>query len=656
MARPIVLSNGELHVGLNPYGMVHDFYFPYVGLENHTNDWTLRHEIGVFVDGALHWIDNDEWRIELWYAPVGSMIGHNRATNDKIGITLEFDSFVDSEVSAFVRNIRIINLQQRERDLKLFMHQGFIISNAANNRDTAQYLPESDAILHYKGRRAFVIGGEKAKFNGPFDSYSIGLFGIEGHEGVWRDAEDGHLSQNSVEHGQVDSIIEYDIHLTEGDNERVFYWIACGRSTREALKIHERIRRDGPVHRLLKTDQHWQEWSQPARDYAMNNLPEKYRKNFVQSVMILKSHLDRHGAVIASTDSAIVKYGRDAYGYCWPRDAAYVLWPLLRLGYIDETMQFMGFARRALREEGYFMHKFQSDGSLGSSWHSYVHDGEVGLPIQTDETAIILFLFHQLVSMHPNPEQLTDYYQTLIRPMANFLSGYIDPQTKLPHASYDLWEENYLTTTYTTAVTYAALIAAAELADKESANDDAVRWRAAAEDMREAAHETLWDEENQYFLKGFRHFPDGRIEKRNDFDASSFYGVYMFGLLDGDDPRLARAYETLTNKYGFGIDNPRMPRYDGDNYFRVNPNTPGNPWHITALWMAQYNIDGGSRDVSRSVVDFANDCMDRNLILSEQIDPATNNMISVAPLVWSHAEFINTLMDFREVDDNEVSA
>jgi len=25
MARPIVLSNGELHVGINKYGLVHDF-------------------------------------------------------------------------------------------------------------------------------------------------------------------------------------------------------------------------------------------------------------------------------------------------------------------------------------------------------------------------------------------------------------------------------------------------------------------------------------------------------------------------------------------------------------------------------------------------------------------------------------------------------
>ena len=36
MSRSIVLSNGSMHVGLNNQGLLHDFYFPYVGLENHT--------------------------------------------------------------------------------------------------------------------------------------------------------------------------------------------------------------------------------------------------------------------------------------------------------------------------------------------------------------------------------------------------------------------------------------------------------------------------------------------------------------------------------------------------------------------------------------------------------------------------------------------
>ncbi len=651
MSRPIVLSNGEMHVGINPYGEVHDFYYPYVGLENHTAEKTLRHKIGVYVDGAMHWIDNGEWQITQDYAPQARLIGNTRAINNQIGIILEFHDMVDCEMTAFLRNIHIMNLRNEDdRDVRLYMHQIFVIADAEDNHDTGQYLPSDNAILHYKGRRAFVVGGEKSKYRGAFDSYSIGLNGIEGREGIWRDAEDGTLSENPVEHGRVDSIIEYKLRINAEDSERVFYWVACGKSTREALEIHERIRRDGLVHRILKTDLFWQKWIQKAENYANENIPEEFRKNFLQSVLILKSHIDKRGAVIASTDTTMLNYSRDAYGYCWPRDAVHVLWPLLRLGYTDEVLSFINFARRIMREEGYLMHKFFADGSLGSSWHPYIHDGELGPPIQTDETAIVLFLFAQLHETHHDQNVLREYFPTLVRPMANFLCGYVDSTTKLPRASYDLWEENYLTTTYTTALTYAALISAAELAGKHDAENDAVRWRACAEDMRDAAREHLWDDELGFFLKGLRKFPDGHIEYNKTIDSSAFYGAHMFGLFANDGPEVTLANKTLRKRFNVSYDGYRLPRYENDNYARAIPDSDGNPWFVTSLWLTQYDIENGNPSAAYPTLQNVNAFMDQHLILSEQVNPQTNEMISVAPLAWSHAEFVTSLMDYATAD------
>ena len=36
------------------------------------------------------------------------------------------------------------------------------------------------------------------------------------------------------------------------------------------------------------------------------------------------------------------------------------------------------------------MHKYRSDSSLGSSWHGWIVNGHPELPIQEDETALIL--------------------------------------------------------------------------------------------------------------------------------------------------------------------------------------------------------------------------------------------------------------------------
>lgn len=52
MSRSIVLSNGSMHVGLNNQGLLHDFYFPYVGLENHTLADNSVHQVAIRVDGV----------------------------------------------------------------------------------------------------------------------------------------------------------------------------------------------------------------------------------------------------------------------------------------------------------------------------------------------------------------------------------------------------------------------------------------------------------------------------------------------------------------------------------------------------------------------------------------------------------------------------
>ena len=141
MARPIVLSNGALHVGLNIFGEVHDFYFPHVGLENHAAGKSLRHRIGIWVGGRFSWIDDGSWEFTFNYHH-NSLIGNLKAVNNELGITLQSDDFVSSDCDAFLRNIEIVNHFDHEREIRIFMHQVFDIGDGSSNGDTAQYLPD----------------------------------------------------------------------------------------------------------------------------------------------------------------------------------------------------------------------------------------------------------------------------------------------------------------------------------------------------------------------------------------------------------------------------------------------------------------------------------------------------------------------------------
>jgi GH15 family glucan-1,4-alpha-glucosidase len=641
MARPVVLSNGELHVGLNKYGLVHDFYYPYVGFENHAAGKALRHKVGVWVDGKVSWLDDEgQWSIEFNYIE-HALIGHTIVKNESIGIMLEFDDFVDASMSAFLRNINVINLKNEKRDVRLFMHQAFVIGDSRSNTDTAQYLPDSNAILHYRGRRAFIVSGTHD--DQPFDQYTVGLFGIENHEGTFRDADDGELSFGNVEHGRVDSTLRFKCELPGNGSTRVHYWVAAGKSTREALYVHKLILENGLSSHQDKTALWWETWLKPAIDISKRISPS-HQDTFLKSVMIVKSQIDNHGAVIASTDTTMLNYSRDAYAYAWPRDGAYVLWPLIRMGYKDEAYRFFDFCKRGLHSGGYLMHKYRADGALGSSWHPYVHDGLIAPPIQEDETALVLFVFAQFYQKNPEDKLLKDFYESMIKPMADFLITYVDDMTGLPKPSYDLWEQTFLTSTYTTAVVHAALLAASDLASIANDQESAVKWRSSAEDIFTAAHKELFNKERSSFYRGIN-VKDNQIIKDPIIDLSSIFGSFMFGLFSPESDELVNAIATAKELFGINKGALGLPRYENDDYRRTNGTGTGNFWFITSLWLAQYELEQSNTDKAMEILDWVQSNALSTGMMAEQVNPDTLEVISPAPLTWTQAEYISTLLD-----------
>lgn len=640
MARPIILSNGEMHVGLNNFGLVHDFYYPYVGGENHALAQALRHRIGVWTDGSFSWLDDGSWEFNHAYLPE-TLIGKVTATNHALGVTFEMTSTVDHEQSAFLRNIHVINRADRERDIRVFMHQVFVISNSYGS-DTSQYLPDSHAIVHYKGLRSFIVSG-RTSAGDPFDQYAIGLNGIEGKAGVYKDAEDGELSGNDVEHGRVDSVFRFRAVLGAHDSTHFQYWIAAGKSQREALVIHKRLQTDGVEARIQSTGEHWKKWLEPARPSA-DKLDHELRHSFLQNVLLTKAHIDTHGAVIASTDTTMLNFSRDTYAYCWPRDGAHVLWPMIRLGFKDEPLKFFGFCRRILHPHGYLMHKYQPDGALGPSWHPYVHAILASPPIQEDETAIVLFIFAQYYALHQDKKLLQDFYPTMIKPMADFLASNVDDDG-MPLPTYDLWERLFLTTTFTVAVVYAGLIEAARLADAIDDSESSVRWRTAAETIQNMSTKMLYDEEQKSFIKGYRREADGTLHRDTTVDISSVHGAYMFGLFDVESDQVRSSFQTVTERLKTSSDHPALARFENDEYYRDDPSKVGNPWYVSTLWYAQYLLETNQPDKSRTIVEWVQSRMTSTGVLSEQFHPDTLTSVSVAPLAWSQAEYLSTLLD-----------
>ena len=93
-----------------------------------------------------------------------------------------------------------------------------------------------------------------------------------------------------------------------------------------------------------------------------------------------------------------------------------------------------------------------------------------------------------------------------------------------------------------------------------------------------------------------------------------------------------------------------MARYEGDYYFRVSDDFPGNPWIICTMWLAQYKImvakDGADLARPLELIEWATRMAASTGVFSEQVHPTTGEPLSVSPLTWSHAEYVKTVLDY----------
>lgn len=642
MGRPVVLSNGQLFVGLDENGLVHDFYYPYVGLENLENARSSQHKIGVWSGGKFKWTDDGSWETHVGYED-DTMVSNIRLQSKELAVSLELHDFIDIETNSLVRNITVHNDAAGEQDIRLFMHQVFQISRAGR-ADTAIYVPDGHYLLDYKGRYSLLIGG-KFEDGKTFDQYAVGNYGIEGKAGTYLDAEDGELSGNAVEHGGVDSVLRFQRKLGGGQSANVTYWIVAASSQSDAQRVHDDFNQANMESRLRYVRQHWRAWLGGGNV----EIPSFHRQDLERSLLIIKAHCDERGSVLASGDSSIFNYGRDYYCYCWPRDAAYALWPLVRLGHFSEARQFFEFARDTMHKDGYLMHKYQPDRAIGSTWHPLIHGRSKELAIQEDETACVIHMIGEFYEASRDKTFVENLYRTFVAPAASFMSRFIDEETGLPHASYDLWEEKFLTSTYTVCTVIAGLETASKIATLTEQPDDAVRWEKAAEGIRQNLDKLY---RNGYFVKGFLLKPDGKLEYDETLDISSLYGPYMFARLPLSDERLRSTAEQVEKRLLNSSPSGGVIRYENDNYFLTKHQYKGNPWIVGTLWLAQYFNSAGQTEKARSLLDWS---LKRELpsgVLSEQFDPETAMPLGVTPLVWSHAELVNTLLDISKTDQS----
>ena len=648
--RAYTLGNGSFLVGVDVRGQVRDVYYPRIGKENHTGGHV--HRVGVHVDGALRWLDDESWRVSTT-AHHDTMLGSVEASNDAARVAMKIDDVVYNEKDIFLREVTITNKSSEARHISLFFAHEFQMAETERG-DTGYFEPRCHAIVHYEGRRMILIRAQTAEGD-FFDQWSVGLYGIEGKEGTYKDAEDGELSGNGIEHGQVDSVIRLAYTYEPNETKTFHYWMAAGRYFRDVYELNAYVLAKKPHYLMGTATDYWRAWLK-SQGIKFSGLSSEIIEMFTRSLLVLRAHMDKGGSIIASSDTGKLNQGRDTYAYMWPRDGSYAARALILAGDLEGAKRFFQFCNSVITENGYFMHKYLPDGSVGSSWHPWVRNGVTELPIQADETAIVLVVLKEYYLVSRDIEFVESVFNSLIKKAGDFLSTHVDAATGLPRPSYDLWEEIYGISTYTAAVTYGALRAAEYLANLLGKHDVAAEYGHVAEKMQESVLTHLFNERRNVFYKTA--FPsESGLRYDATLDFSTTFAVGEFGILSPNDPRLLMSLEVMEKELELKKGTiGGMPRNEDDQYYRAAPEMPPNPWTVTTLWKAQHYVKAATnqKELERVIaaLEWVVARATTSGMLSEQVHPITGEIIGATPLVWSHAEFVTTVVEYlQKMDD-----
>ncbi len=642
--RDIPVGNGSLLVTFDDKYQIRDIYYPHVGQENHTEGFPFR--FGVWADGEFSWVfDDDDWERELKYLPE-TLVTDVRLVNKKIGVEIVCNDTVLSHENVFLRKIKVKNLSDKMKEFRVFLHHDFrIYENKVG--DTAFYDPESFSLIHYKKHRYFSINTEP-----HFDHFVTGRKAFRDQEGTWRDAEDGVINGGAITEGSVDSTIQKNFIIQPNETGEFFYWIAAGSSHDEVLKLNQYVLDETPQKCLEYTKNYWRVWVN-KNDTDFDDLSPDVVELYKRSLLIVRTQIDNNGAILAANDSDVTERATDHYSYLWTRDGAFVANALDLADYPFFTRKFFEFCAKIIHEDGYFLQKYNADGTVASGWHAAwdVWARRKLIPIQEDETSLIVWALWEHYDKFREVEFVRNLYHSLVIKCAEFMCEFRDEKTGLPKPSWNLWEDRRGIHTFTCASVVGGLRAAANFANMFGEEKRAEKYESAANEIVEAMREHLYSKDLGRFLRALNSDNDETFEADTSIDASMF-GIFYFGAFDVDDKLVENTMKAIEKTLWVDGKIGGLARFNGDSYMRVSDEFTGNAWFICTLWLADYRIAVAKKKSDlKGVIEILEWTAKNALpsgVLAEQVHPIDGSPVSVSPLTWSHSTFVATVVNYLE--------
>jgi GH15 family glucan-1,4-alpha-glucosidase len=526
--------------------------------------------------------------------------------------------------------------------------------------DTVFFHPGHKALVAYKNVHYLLLAG-RTETQSQFDGWTTGR--KDGALESWRDAEDGALNGVPLSFGAVDCVGELRLGKIQAGRSAVAYcWLAAGPSLEAVGAEHDLVLERGAEALVQRTHNYWRTWvaNETRIPAGFLDLPPSVQGLYRRSLLTARASVDDGGAIIASPDSEIaaafstrgrsgpaikdVFHGQENYSYAWPRDGALVAIALSSAGYASASSAYLNFCFRTMvqqpeKNHAYMLQKYLPNGAVASNVIAWIDpDGQPRLPIQEDETALVLIAVRSHYERSGDLEFAAMLYRKMITGMANFLVDFRDPRSGLPLASQDLWEERQGIHAFTVATVYRALHDAAFFTELFSEPALTRRYLEAASEIRHGAEMYLYDHDAGRFARSVR-FDDGSPSRDTIVDAS-LWALPYFGLFEPADPRVVSTMNAVQSRLMVPGPHGGLARFEGDTYQLRNSEPDiagaGNPWLLCSLWLAQYQLlcakELGDLEPPLTILEKVSGAALPSGVLAEQIDPVSGEPAGAAVL------------------------
>ncbi|HXG65954.1 MAG TPA: glucan 1,4-alpha-glucosidase [Blastocatellia bacterium] len=533
-------------------------------------------------------------------------------------------------------------------------------------------------IGQYKGvQMLFARRGDVAvavAISAPWLAASAGFVGVsDGWQDLFRHKQMTRI-YSRAENGNVALTGEVDLHECSG---KFVLAIGFGSNTAEAgqralSSLAEDFEKAQQSYIL-----EWQQWQQSLKSDEVYD-PSK-RDLFYISAAVLRSHEEKsfQGALIASLSIpwGFAKGDDDLGGYhlVWPRDLVEAAGGLLAAGARDSALRVLHYLRVTQEPDGHWPQNMWVDGT--PYWNG----------IQMDEAALPILAADRAMQEESLTEHEMAQFWLMVRRAAGYLvrNGPVTPE--------DRWEMDAGYTPFTLAAEIAALLAAADWADRvgehrmaEYLRETADYWNASIERW---VYVTGTELDRELGVEG--HYVRVRPIQQADA-ASPHYGfvpikdrpvqqcdeppaylvspdalaLVRFGLRRADDPRILNTVRAIDAT--LKVDTPYGPawrRYIQDLYGEHEDGSPfdgigvGRVWPLLTGERAHYELAAGRVEEAKRLMKVMEAFANEGGMIPEQIwdaqDTPERELFfgrpsgSAMPLVWAHAEYIKLRRSLR---------